>query len=157
MGKIGPASSIGVGDAFPLVRTPMSVFSVVLTPPTSPSGRQDLNLRPLDPQSSALPNCATSRPLNRASRATLSQLAQQLSRLAVPLLPDPDTDLDRGAAEAELLAEPALQEPAVGGLQETTGEEHEARWTGGRLGDEEHLGLLAAAHRWRCGRELGGQ
>ena len=29
--------------------------------PISPSGRQDLNLRPLDPQSSALPNCATSR------------------------------------------------------------------------------------------------
>ena len=28
-----------------------------------PSGRQDLNLRPLDPQSSALPSCATSRPL----------------------------------------------------------------------------------------------
>ncbi|GAA2282364.1 hypothetical protein GCM10010149_28800 [Nonomuraea roseoviolacea subsp. roseoviolacea] len=27
----------------------------------SPSGRQDLNLRPLDPQSSALPSCATSR------------------------------------------------------------------------------------------------
>src|SRR4051812_32260704 len=27
-----------------------------------PSGRQDLNLRPLDPQSSALPSCATSRP-----------------------------------------------------------------------------------------------
>jgi hypothetical protein len=26
------------------------------------SGRQDLNLRPLDPQSSALPSCATSRP-----------------------------------------------------------------------------------------------
>ena len=26
-----------------------------------PSGRQDLNLRPLDPQSSALPSCATSR------------------------------------------------------------------------------------------------
>jgi hypothetical protein len=50
MGKIGPASSIGVGDAFLLVRTSMSGFSVVLTPPTSPSGRQDLNLRPLDPQ-----------------------------------------------------------------------------------------------------------
>lgn len=30
-----------------------------------PSGRQDLNLRPLDPQSSALPNCATSRPHHR--------------------------------------------------------------------------------------------
>ena len=26
------------------------------------SGRPDLNRRPLDPQSSALPNCATSRP-----------------------------------------------------------------------------------------------
>ena len=31
------------------------------------SGRQDLNLRPLDPQSSALPNCATSRLLKTAS------------------------------------------------------------------------------------------
>jgi hypothetical protein len=31
-------------------------------PPSRPSGRQDLNLRPLDPQSSALPSCATSRP-----------------------------------------------------------------------------------------------
>jgi hypothetical protein len=31
-------------------------------PPIRPSGRQDLNLRPLDPQSSALPSCATSRP-----------------------------------------------------------------------------------------------
>ena len=31
-------------------------------PPCRLSGRQDLNLRPLDPQSSALPNCATSRP-----------------------------------------------------------------------------------------------
>ncbi len=29
--------------------------------PVCPSGRQDLNLRPLDPQSSALPSCATSR------------------------------------------------------------------------------------------------
>ncbi len=30
------------------------------------SGRQDLNLRPLDPQSSALPGCATSRTVKQA-------------------------------------------------------------------------------------------
>ena len=33
-----------------------------LLPAHTPSGRPDLNRRPLDPQSSALPNCATSRP-----------------------------------------------------------------------------------------------
>src|SRR3989442_4629650 len=32
------------------------------------SGRQDLNLRPLDPQSSALPGCATPRPTGRSSQ-----------------------------------------------------------------------------------------
>lgn len=40
-----------------------------LSQPTSQSGRQDLNLRPLDPQSSALPSCATSRGLGACSGA----------------------------------------------------------------------------------------
>src|SRR4051812_17695330 len=41
-----------------------------------PSGRQDLNLRPLDPQSSALPSCATSRSRRylRTGPPTLSHL-----------------------------------------------------------------------------------
>jgi hypothetical protein len=39
-----------------------SVNSVPLLTWTFWSGRPDLNRRPLDPQSSALPNCATSRP-----------------------------------------------------------------------------------------------
>jgi hypothetical protein len=44
-----------------LLRTRSDEVSMELTPSIYPSGRQDLNLRPLDPQSSALPSCATSR------------------------------------------------------------------------------------------------
>ena len=49
------------------------------------SGRQDLNLRPLDPQSSALPDCATprrgriinlSRPLRKSKIITRPEKAQ---------------------------------------------------------------------------------
>ena len=37
---------------------------------------------------------------------------------AVPLLPHPHVDPHRRPGEAELLAQPPLQEPAVAGLQE---------------------------------------
>ncbi len=43
--------------------------------PLQPSGRQDLNLRPLDPQSSALPSCATSRHPRRGLNQTTPPLA----------------------------------------------------------------------------------
>ena len=45
------------------------------------SGRRDLNPRPLDPQSSALPSCATSRnyPPGRAGLLTLAQNPQHLA------------------------------------------------------------------------------
>ena len=48
--------------AFPQVDSEKGGPSVRKNRPSRPSGRQDLNLRPLDPQSSALPSCATSRP-----------------------------------------------------------------------------------------------
>ena len=47
-----------------------------------PSGRQDLNLRPLDPQSSALPSCATSRPRPRGARAQPSAAMRAPANLA---------------------------------------------------------------------------
>ena len=59
------------------------------SPLDQPSGRQDLNLRPLDPQSSALPSCATSRPRPRRARTQLSA-ATRASELGV-LRPAPAT------------------------------------------------------------------
>src|SRR5690606_30919080 len=53
--------------------------------------------------------------------------------VAAALRADPDRDVDRGALEAELLAEPALDEAAIAVLQEAGGEEHEARGLGARL------------------------
>jgi hypothetical protein len=50
------------------------------------SGRRDSNPRPLDPQSSALPNCATSR--NRPTASTLAvgtTLAQDGTRRVRPI------------------------------------------------------------------------
>src|SRR6476660_4880235 len=43
--------------------------------------------------------------------------------MALALGPDPDRDLDRGALEAELLAQPPLDEPAVARLEEPRGEQ----------------------------------
>ena len=52
------------------------------------SGRQDLNLRPLDPQSSALPSCATSRPLpkepGQLSARPVTRLCSWVSRWSQP-------------------------------------------------------------------------
>src|SRR5690606_41186135 len=60
---------IARGEAFPLVDRPMGGPPQCEEPPITPSGRQDLNLRPLDPQSSALPSCATSRPPPAGARS----------------------------------------------------------------------------------------
>lgn len=65
--------------------------------------------------------------------------------VAATLLAHPHRDVDRGALEAELLAQPALDEASVAVLQEARGEQHEARRLGARLGTEEDPGLLAAA------------
>src|SRR3954451_23707037 len=65
---------------------------------------------------------------------------------ALPLLPDPLVDHDRGADEAELLAEPAFDEALVAGVELAGGEQRERRGRHGVLGAEHDLGLLAAAH-----------
>ena len=49
------------GDVVHKARYRQPDYSPVPPYTRTPSGRQDLNLRPLDPQSSALPSCATSR------------------------------------------------------------------------------------------------
>src|SRR3954447_21261914 len=110
------------------------------------SGRQDLNLRPPDPQSGALPSCATSR-----SAVTLSQ---RLSALA--LLPHPYRDLDRRPGEVEVLAQATLDEAPVPGLEEAGREQHEAGRTGVGLGREQHPRRLPAPRRRRrLGHDLG--
>src|ERR1700712_3091111 len=68
---------------------------------------------------------------------------------ALPLLPRPLLEVDGGADEAELLAQPALDEAQVARVEQARGEQHERRRRRGRLGAEEHLRLLAAAHRVR--------
>src|SRR5215203_2903446 len=75
-----------------------------------------------------------------------------LESAAGALLADADRDLDRGALEAELLAQPALDEAPVAGLDEAGGEEDEPRRLGARLGREEDAWLLATAHRVRVRR-----
>src|SRR5215467_477071 len=60
------------------------------------------------------------------------------------LLPQPHRQVDRAAVEAELLPEPALDEPPVAGLQEAGREQDEVRRPGPGLGREEDLRLLAA-------------
>src|SRR5215203_5544911 len=74
-----------------------------------------------------------------------------LESAAGALLADADRDLDRGALEAELLAQPALDEAPVAGLDEAGREEHEPRRLGARLGREEDARLLASADRVRVG------
>jgi spermidine synthase len=71
--------------------------------------------------------------------------------------PDPHRDLHRAALEAELLAQPPLDEPAVGRLEESRGEQHEMRRPDSGLGGEQDLRLPPAAHRRRCRRHQGGQ
>src|SRR6266511_6426821 len=46
---------------FAAVQDVKGAFSIIGDGPSPASGRRDLNPRPLDPQSSALPSCATSR------------------------------------------------------------------------------------------------
>jgi hypothetical protein len=48
------------------------------------SGRQDSNLRPLDPQSSALPSCATSRPRPLRRLHSLAQSKQTSGSATAP-------------------------------------------------------------------------
>src|SRR5215470_1138157 len=78
------------------------------------SGRQDLNLRPLDPQSSALPSCATSRSPGPAGRGQveITAVGGPFAPPAVPggsgasgpAFPDPHRDPDRRPGEVERLA-----------------------------------------------------
>ena len=72
------------------------------------------------------------------------QGVSELTLLAA-LFPDAHVDLDGRALETESLAEPAGDEPAVAGVQETGGEQHELRRPAGGLGAKEDAGLLAAA------------
>src|SRR5689334_6253103 len=71
--------------------------------------------------------------------------------LRAALLAHPHRDVDRGAVEAELLAQPALDEAPVARLDEPGGEEHEPRRLGAGLGAEEDARLLAAPDRVRVG------
>src|SRR3954464_1342978 len=73
--------------------------------------------------------------------------------LLAPLLPHADGHLDGGPHEAELLAQPALDEPAVAGLEEAAGEQDEPWWPCGGLRGEEDARLLAGADRVRVGRD----
>ena len=105
--------------------------------PVTLSGRQDLNLRPLDPQSSALPSCATSRHPSGAGtslphrRRGTSARGQALR----PRFSRTRTEISIGrAGEPELLAQPALEEPPVARLEEPGGEQHERRRPGARPG-----------------------
>ena len=65
------------------------------------------------------------------------------------LLAHAHRDLDRGALEAELLAQATLEEAAVARLDEARGEDDEARRTRRRLRREEDARLFAAAHSVR--------
>src|SRR6516225_1201070 len=78
--------------------------------------------------------------------------ADGLAALAA-LFPQPHGHLDRGALEAELLAQPPFDEPAVGLLEDSGGEQHEVRRLGARLRGEQDPRLAAAAHRRRGGRD----
>jgi len=55
-----------------------------LSPAVLPSGWRDLNPRPLDPQSSALPNCATARPPSRDHAGRFGALKLYLTPHLVP-------------------------------------------------------------------------
>src|SRR5690606_24765816 len=74
-------------------------------------------------------------------------------RSAPPLLPDPHGDLDGRALEPERLAQPALDEPPVPGLEEPGGEDDEPRRAGRGLRREQDARLLAATQRVRVGRD----
>src|SRR5699024_343619 len=71
------------------------------------------------------------------------------------LLADPHADHDRRADELEVLAQAALDEAPVAVLEESAGEDHEARRAGARLRREQDAGLLPPAQRRRVrGDEL---
>src|SRR4051812_25960473 len=61
------------------------------------------------------------------------------------LAPHPYRDLDGGADEAELLAQPAFEEAAVTGLEKSGAEDDESRRPDVSLRRKEHLGDLSAA------------
>ncbi len=115
-------------------RLPRVFSKQPLTCDFDPSGRQDLNLRPLDPQSSALPNCATSRVLTRALADYRTSPAdtepcwgrgrtdKSCASPTLALLLDPHRHLDRGPDEAELLAQPPFDESPVASLDEPASE-----------------------------------
>src|SRR6266496_3908878 len=67
------------------------------------SGRQDLNLRPLAPQASALPGCATPRNLGRAIANTAAAQGQRSADARPPARPPyftrADTFLNSGVPE----------------------------------------------------------
>ncbi len=68
-GRCGPETTVRPPADTTTERAGTRFPKYPLSQPTSLSGRQDLNLRPLDPQSSALPSCATSRGLGACSGA----------------------------------------------------------------------------------------
>ena len=70
------------------------------------SGRQDLNLRPLDPQSSALPDCATPR-FYFLSSCKISSRSCRISLESKPLL------FPSEALESKLFFAPDTVSPSV--------------------------------------------
>lgn len=65
------------------------------------------------------------------------------------LVPHTHGELHGRAVETELLTQPALDEPAIAGLQEARGEQHDVRRANAHLGGEHHLRLSSASHRRR--------
>src|SRR6202034_1343495 len=94
-----------------------------------------------------------SSPAGARPSARLGAWSGATARALAALLPHPHAHLDRAADEAEVLAEAALDEPAVGLLQESRREQHEVRRPDARLGGEQDARLLAAAQRRRGARD----
>ena len=95
----------------------------------------------------------------RVSRGDWIRLAHPLARteiawsLALSTLLDADVDPHRGPVETERLTQSTLEEPAVAGLEESRGEEHECRRPGGGLRAEPDAGQTPAAHGRRRRRD----
>src|SRR2546430_4073998 len=83
-------------------------------------------------------------------------MPQMLPRLAL-LLARPYRNVDRGTGEVELLAQPALHEPDIAGVELPSGEQHEPGRTGTRLRGEQHPRRLATTYRVRGGLHQRGQ
>ena len=90
-------------------------------------------------------------PVRPPGRAGAGRPTPRISLLRVPVagVAHLDRDLDRGAVEAQLLAQLALQEPPVAGLEEAGGEDDEPRRPDVGLGHVLDLRGAAAAGRRR--------